>query len=427
MLLLIYFIILFLLFHFRKSASPGLLLLSLYLISLTCGLLIGYDYEVNSIFEGVNLIFLAITLTIFILPWSKFNFRIDISEPNPKRLQRLTIFLFLINGVSFFVFLIACYYVFTSVSFLDYSAFKNDSNIATEFYRQIPLNHTLHLLAIYLSPTACFLIPLHFYYLIQKRYLFSILSLILSLNIVLEGISIFSRSTLVQYFMLYLLYLPFFYSKMNPRIRHMITLSGFVVFGLGGAMFVVITISRFGDYFNHGDAVFYSQSFIQNPELYSIFDYISQWYKNSGTVMAGYSFETLNGGLSFPLFFLIADKLQLINYPIDTIVLTLNTLWGNYYDKFNGLIANLLFDFGYLGTIVFVLLYSFVLQRIRPKQGVISLPKLLMLGTIFTLPATGIFNSSMKSINYNLLIIYSCFLYVYVCKINIYQKNRRVV
>jgi len=410
MLLLVYFIILFFLYNFRKQSTPGLYLILIYILSLLCGLLIGFDFKISTISQAFNLFYLALILSIFILPWNRFNYKINILDKNPHRVYRLTILLFFINGISFLVFSVASYYAFTTIT--DFSAFKNNDESGA-FFQQLPINHTIYLFAIYLNATSYFMIPLHFYYLNKKKYLLSILSLIFSLNIILEGLSVFSRSAFVIYLFLYIFYIPFYYRNMDVKTKRKIKILAIGVLLLTGNIFYIITSNRFGDYLMYGDAK-YNQSLIQNPELYSIFDYFAQWYKNSGIVMAGYNFETLNGQLSFPFFLTIADKINLIDYRPDLIVNKLIALWGIQYDKFNGLIPNLLFDFGYIGTTLFALFYSSILQRLKPFNGEISFSKILMLGTMFSLPAMGIFNSSMKSSTYNLVIIYSFFIYLYL-------------
>lgn len=408
MLLLIYLV--FLLCIYCRRFSPGLLLISIYLISLICGLLIGNDHEVSSLFEGFNLLFLAGTLTMMLFPWTRFSYKLAISEPNLKRLHRLTLALLAINGIVFFLFATACYHAFTTVT--DYSAFKNEGE-SMSFFSQLPINHTVYLLAIYLHSTSFFLVPLHFYYLTKKKYLISTLCLIFSFNIVLNGLSIFSRSTFLLYFVLYLFYLPFFYVTLESRTRNIIKITGIAIMGLLAVFFVMITENRFGNVLAYTDAAS-SHSFIKSPELYSLVDYASQWFNNYNEVMADYRFETLNGEISFPFFLVIADKLDLLRYAPDQNLMTLQSIWGDHYSTFNGLIADLVFDFGYFGAALFVLLYSFVVRFIRPVRAEISLGRLLVLGVIFTFPAMGIFNSLMRQGTYHIAIWCSIVLCTYM-------------
>jgi len=301
-----------------------------------------------------------------------------------------------------------CYYSFTTVS--DYSSFRNVQGVSADFFKTLPINYYLLLLATYLNYTAFFMLPLHFYYLVKRKYFYSILSLIFSLNIILEGIAIFSRSAMVLYLMLYLLYFIIFYTKIDIKRRSYILISALIILFFAGDVFARITTNRFDDY------TVETQFFVDNPQLYSVFDYIGQWYQNCNKVMSRYSFTTLNGELSFPFILVIANNLHLINYEPSMIESTLYAIWGDNFDKFNGIISNLLFDFGYIGTTMFTLLYYFVLRKLWPVQGAISFNKLLMLGTLFALPAMGIFNFYMKLANYNVLIVYSIIVYIYMSR-----------
>jgi hypothetical protein len=412
MLLLTYFVLLFVFLASRRRWSPALLLTSIYLGSLACGVLIGNDCTFSTPFERANLLFQAVMLTMVILPWRRYPFGIAIAEPPPRRLRQITWLLLVIHAIGFSIFLIAAGYAFTATS--DYTSFKNSGeNMALT--ANFPLNHTLHLIAIYLNPTAVFLVPLHLYYLVKRRYLLSIACLVLSSNVILEGISIFSRFTVVYYFAFYAMYVPFFYGAMRPRQRRVFRTTAIVLLVASGTVFWNVTANRFSTYLSYGEAR-YSQSFIKDDALYSMLDYVSQWYKNSNYVMAQYQFDPLGGKLSSPLVLTVADKLRLITYPPDAIVEKLKVLWGDRYDKFVGLIANLLFDFGYAGTTLFVLLYAGLLYVQRPTRGrPLSFSSLMVLGPIFVLPALGFSNSLMKASGYNLLILYSAVLYIYLC------------
>ena len=208
------------------------------------------------------------------------------------------------------------------------------------------------------------------------------------------------------------MYLPFFYKKFELKTQKIFKSTILIIITLLVWVFYVITLNRFGEYLQYGDAL-YSKSFITNPELYSIFDYAGQWYRNSNIVMNKYSFETLNGQLSFPLIMEILKKLQLITYDNLMVEMTLYKAWGENFYKFNGITANLLLDFGYIGATLFSIIYAITLRSLRPIKGKLTFNKLLMLGGLFMLPSMGIFNSQMKTISYNALIVYSFFVYGY--------------
>jgi oligosaccharide repeat unit polymerase len=415
MLLLGFLVILFLFFNLRKPVSPGLLLILIYLASLTAALLIGRDYAFASGFEAFNIIFTGVALSVMILPWNKFSYKTPIVEPDPMRMRNLTRVLLVVNGFCFLIFLTICFYAFSEV--VDYSAFKNEGQSAT-FIDQIPilnptLSHFVYLLASYIHSCAYFLVPLHFYYLYKRKWVLSLVCLVLSSNLILYGLTIFSRSSFATYCLVYLFSLPFFFRKLEPRARRVILASAFALVCIAAVPFAVITASRFSNIVAYNRAVS-DQTLISSPEVYSLFDYGGQWYRNGNEVMATYSFDTMNGELSFPFVLMIADRLHLIDYPPEQLELRLRGVWGDHYDRFNGLVANLLFDFGYVGTMFFVGFYAFLLLLLRPVQGELSFTNQLILGGLFVLPAAGIFNSELKSVTYDSLIIFSIATYVYM-------------
>lgn len=413
--LLVYLVILFFFFHFRKPMSPGLLLILIYMTSLFCAIVVGHDYAAKSGFEAFNIVFLGLTLSIFMLPWNKFRFATAISEPDPVKVKHLTNVLLVINGIAFLVFATICFYAFSEI--IDFSAFKNGGE-SSSFVDRIPLlnptiSHGLYLLASYLHSSAYFLVPLHFYYLSKKKTVLCVLCLVFSANIVLYGLTVFSRSTLLIYLLIYCFNLPFFFKKLENRSRKIIMASAFTLLCLAVIPFAVITANRFSNVVAYDRAVS-DQALISSPEIYSLFDYGSQWFKNGNEVMATYSFDTLNGELSFPFLLTVADKLELIDYPPEKIELTLRGLWGDHFDRFNGLVANLLFDFGYIGTILFALGYALLLLRLGPVRGELPFTSLMILGGLFILPASGIFNSQLKTVSYDTLILYSIVAYGYM-------------
>ena len=417
--ILLIIICILLLINLRKPKSPGLLLLVIYLISLIGGILLGFDFEVKNGFDFFNLIYQIIILSLFILPWLNVNYSLKITQVNEYRVKKLAYAIILINVISFVIFAIATYYAFTTVT--EYSSFKNDGS-NDYFYKSLPINGTLYLLALYLNATSIFLIPLHLYFLSHRKLFLSMLSLVLSFNVILEGLSNFSRSSFVLYIIVYIFCLPFFYPKFDVSTKRKIKIIGSFFSILILVFFILISINRFTDYFMYGDAQ-YNNTVIKNPIVYSMIDYLSQWYMNSGIVMSKYNFETFNGELSSPFIITLANKFGLIDYNPNTIIDKLIAAWGSKYDKFNGLVPNLLFDFGYICTLLFSIMYFIAIKILTKRKNTVELSKLFLLVTMFILPSMGIFNSQLKSTNYNLLILYSIFIYIYLNHKKIKHEN----
>jgi oligosaccharide repeat unit polymerase len=406
MLLLIYLAFLFIIFVSCKFYSPSILLICIYLISLIAGYIIGQNYAIDSLYKSFNLLFVAGILTVMIVPWNLYNQKVSISEPDPKLLRFYTIILFIINGIAFLVFMTVFSVVHPEIT--DYENFKNNG-LAADIIKDLNINYILIIFSMYFHVTGYFLVPIHFYYLIKGKYILSIISFMLSLNIAFFGLTVFSRSSIIEYSILYIFYFSLFWKDIKIRLRYLannrviisvliaVTFGFIYLFGF----FLKITENRFENLYVKSDSV------IDNPAVYYLLDYASQWFKNSNEVMSAYSFETLNGELSFPLLYVIGNRFQLIHYPEGTIDDKLYALWGDHYNTFNGLFANLLYDFGYLGTILFSILYSFLLMILRPINGKLTFSSTIILGVIFIIPGMGIFNHQMRLVVYNALLVYS--------------------
>jgi oligosaccharide repeat unit polymerase len=413
MVILAYFLLLGWRQIFLRKKTPALLLLGIYCLSLLGSVLLQPEISDLKAVDVVNIIFLGVVLTLLIMPWSHVDTRTPITITNEKRLYRLSKCLLILNGLVFLVMLVCIYYGFTTVQ--DYSAIKNDGD-ADLLFQSIPINHYVVLFSLYACPSAFFLLPLHFLYLKTRQFKLSILCLLFSVNVVLQGLTVFSRSGFLDYFFSYFFYLSFFhygYSRKIKRFLHCVFAGVTVVLAVA---FFVITNNRFTQVllYTSGD----SDSLLKsNPIVYSIIDYGSQWYHNCISVMSMYSFNPLFGKLSFPLPELILDKLGFIDFPSGSVEATLSDLWSTYYDKFNGITANLLVDFGYFGTLLFAFCYrSSILALGRTQDARYSFERIVVLGVPFLLVATGIFNYQMKGVYYNILILYSACFYIYLNK-----------
>lgn len=419
MILLIYFTILTV--FLRKTKSVALLLLVLFLVSLFGACLINQDYEIKNIEDVINLIFLGTILTILVLPWKNFRndtgIVVNCGKRMEKKIKNISTYLLLTCGLSFIILLIGLFYTFSSV--VDYSAFKNAGEGYDFIKTQLPINSTIYFLSQYLSGGAYFLIPLHFYFLLKRNYRYSIFCFIFSLSLILSGLVVFSRSNFVLYVILYILYYFLFYKKIPSKGRLFIKRTAFILLFFVITFFAIITLNRFGedstDYTGTG-APIGNQDFVQNQVIYSLIDYFSQWYQNGMEVMSLYDLKTREYKSSFPFLYTILDKLGFINNYANNLLYQEIAIWPNHYWLFNGLVPNLLFDFGYIGTFIFAIIYVFLLKRFCPKKNIITFPKMLFLSLFFIIPAMSIFGSWLRNPFYHFSLVYAIIFYLYLYK-----------
>jgi len=349
-------------------------------------------------------------LYLLISPWLKYKYSVNIiGAYDNRKLYKVFKTLCVINGVSFIIFLVTVVLAFQTVT--DYSEFKNGNASAEFFANKLPVNQYVYLLAVYLHSSAYFLIPFHFYFLLNKKYKYSLIALLFSLNIILQGMTVFSRSGFIAFFLCYIICLPFFYNKLEFKIKKRIRILLVTVFAVACSFFYLITENRFADTITY-DSEIYKSKYIKSPVVYSLLDYGTQWFQNSRDLMAMYDFEILYGRLTFSFPELVLTTTGLADFQ--ELEKVLSQKWGSYFDKFNGITANLLFDLGYVGSLIFVLIYRRIVLKLQPKAGAISISNLMFCVILVMIPAMGFFNSEMKVVFFNLAIIYGYLMYKYL-------------
>lgn len=185
------------------------------------------------------------------------------------------------------------------------------------------------------------------------------------------------------------------------KIKKVFTL--FLIFAI--IVFIAITLSRFTDDNLYAETI-PSESFIQDPSLYSVFDYLSQWFFHNMYVLDNYKFETFNGQLSFQSLLELAGNYGIVDYNKDEFMKLRRLLWPEHYYKFTGYVAYMVYDFGYILATLFSALYYFLISRkCKVNNGVISLHKLFVIVLLIQIPLFSIFYSSASTV-----IFASCYL-----------------
>ena len=125
------------------------------------------------------------------------------------------------------------------------------------------------------------------------------------------------------------------------------------------SIFLFITLNRFQEVSFTDDEM--------NPALESILVYAGQWNKNSLQVLKNYDeSKNLSGSrfkyLSRRVYKFLGD--EVLDQPeID------KKTFGNLASAFRGLVSNLVYDLGYLGTVVFVIFYIFFYGIAKPNKN----------------------------------------------------------
>lgn len=407
MALLIYFFLL--LFLLYKSKSVAIFFILLQILSLAGSFFIGLDFAIDTSFKVFNIGLTIVILTLIIAPWRKIRNINEITFVNEIKLKRLTNFLLIISIFPFIVLLATS--IIVSIYVEDVNLFKYSEGVSREFYYNLPFNIKFFILSTYLYNFSYFLLPLHFYYLAKKNYRLSILCFILSLNIILYGLTYFSRAVFAQYSLLYFSFLIILHNTLSHKIKSYIKKSIIIFSILFSIYFISITYLRFSK-----DAMYAGlipvKSLIQDPVLYSCFDYLSQWYYNSMYVLNSYKSQTFSGQLSLEPILSLLGQYEIISYKPQDYVSLRHQLWPLHWYTFNGLVAYTIYDLGYFISIIFSIAYYYAVIRMKPRNSQISLSKLFMLVLLIHLPIMSIFYSTVSQIIIPLLLSIPIFFYL---------------
>lgn len=395
--ILILIIFSFVLILLLKNKSLALLLILIQLFSVIGTFFLGRDMEIESIGNLGWVFLMIILLLLIILPWKNFYGIKKIEAFDKNKLKNITRFLIIINSFVFIVFSITTITVMTLVT--DINEFKYSEGVSMQFYyKMLPFPTVFFNISILVYYFSFFLIPLHFYYLSEKKYFLSLVCFVLSLNIILYGLSFFSRAVVVQYLMLYISMLYISYSTIPLRAKKVMR-NLFIVFGtISFFYFIYISQKRFDDDRNASKA--YSQTIpvtaiTQNPVIYSYFDYTSQAFYNGYEVLNLYNGEGFRGTLTLEsLLSLVSDSKQTYNR-----VKYKQKLWPYQYSySFNGFPAYSVYDFGIVGSLLFGVLFYFIVNKLRPRKNVIRLKELFLIVLLVQIPLMSIFYSQMGGI-----------------------------
>lgn len=405
--ILIYFILLFIIFF--KSKSIVIFFVFLQIISLIGTIFIGQDYPINTIFKFFNAILTIVILTLIIIPWANYKNINQISYFNEIKLKKLTKFLIIISIFPFITFSVTSIFVFLFVE--DINTFKYAEGVSEEFFYNLPFNVKAIILSSYIYGFSYFLIPLHFYYLSKRNYRLSFWCFIFSLNIVLFGVTYFSRAVFIHYVFIYMAFVIMLYGTIDNRVKKMLKKSIFLTSSLMVIYFVNISIRRFTTDNLYTETI-PSNSLIQEPVFYSYFDYLSQWYYNNMYVLNSYNFKTFNGQISFQSVLYLLGRYSIINYDSSTYISLRQQLWPLHWYTFNGFVAYIVYDLGYILSIVFSLIYYLIILKLRPKNNQITLLNLFLIVLLIQLPLLAIFYSSFGGIIIPLLLAIPLFIYL---------------
>lgn len=405
----IFFFILFLILIFSKSRPLFIYLIAIQIVSFIGMKIINLDDTENSVSATINGVFTILILGLIIFPWRSYGSIKSFEPIDEVKLKKFTRFLLIISIVPFIVFSVISIISFLTIT--DINEFKYTDGLQERFFATLPFSPILILLASYLCGFSYFLIPLHFYYLLKKEYRLSNWCLVFSLNIILVGFAFFSRAVFAHYGLIYAGFLILFYNSLAKRVKKYIVITLFLT--LGGIIFYFsfVTNNRFKDADLYSETVS-NKSLIKDTVSYSYFDYLSQWYQNNMNLLEAYNYKTFNGQISFQPIIQLLRQIGFFSDSERDYMALRQELWPNHWYAFNGFVAYSLYDYGYILTIFFSLLYYYIVVRLKPKNSQISLLNLFLTVLLIQLPLLAIFYSAVGGIMISLLLLIPISMYL---------------
>ncbi|WP_238559164.1 O-antigen polymerase [Polaribacter sp. MED152] len=376
--------------------------LILFIIStLILGFLINKIPDIDSLTDVSILFFSALILIFLIHGFKNYgNLKTIIPYGNYNSFNKLTKVLIL---VGLFVTLINIFITFKAFGALlsesvNVQSYKNEGE-AGDFLIQwvgaVPL-----FISRLLSPIGYYALGLHFYFLIIRNVKKSFIFFIISLNIPLLGFHGLSRSAAIQFILMYIAFFLYSYSALGKKIRRKMLVYTAVIFTTSFLLLNIISESRFSKYY-----YIPSSSPIQDPVLYSTLDYGSQWNLNGFEVLKNYSVDKLMYGRStFPIISFLGNRIGLSFTSLAD--LRYKNLGDKYDGTFNGVVATLLYDFGYFFTLIFAVIFYKIVAKRGPKKGMVKLHHFVSFGVLIPLPLMFFTNNAYSYIALNLAIIY---------------------
>ena len=396
--------------YIRDRYSISLLLTLLVMLTIIFSYLIGKTPLIDTPRRLILTLLSGFLLILLIDGYRKYvNVKYIIPNYNQQSFDNINKFILAFGLLTLFV---NVYIVYKSVYLLlnasiDITSFKNEGG-AAEYIDGI-VNGKILFISRLLTPLGYIALPLHFHYLKNRKLLISLIFLLISLNIPIQGLQALSRAATVQYVALYLTILLVFFKSLPTKYKSKITYFLVIVLFLLVTVLGIITTNRFSGYYNVSN-----ESIIKDPVLFSLLDYASQWNQYSIEVMDSYTLDkTLFGKSSLALFEFILDK---IGYNPETLNNARTRVYGSFYStKFNGLTTVLLYDFSYVGSLIFAFGYRYIIKKASPINGVQKFTDFVHSTVLLMIPLMFYANNYLSYVIYDISIIYML-LYTYLIR-----------
>ena len=376
----------------------------LYALTLFSGLLVDFDIKIEDENDVFNSIFCALSFFVIYHSFSNYNkvraVQCAVFNKKDKMVIEIVKYIGIISFVINIYVAIRLFSVFFSGAIL-IDEFKNGDGGAEGDIVSSFINPGLLTLTRIFSPFAYICMGLHFYYLTQSDKKKTILFFLGALNILLVSLTSLSRSSFMIFAIMYLFSLIFIYPVFNERTKKKVKLSVFIFGGAIVSIFMSLTLNRFENYTTTD-----SKNIIKDPVANSIVVYASQAHEISLLVLEKYKdSEHISPPQSLALFNYVSERF--LGNPRETKSTDdREKKFGIYAAAFTNSPCQLVFDWGYMGTIMILcLFYLFVIKK-APKKGIIIFHNFLWFCPLITFAAMSILTNMLAYTMFHLGVLY---------------------
>lgn len=394
----------------RKGNSVSSFLFFILLCSSLGAYLVGRQPDMFDIDVFIYTIYSAILLFVLFNSFSSYkNVRLITTDGiDSRRLEIVERAIVVISIIIVFLYIYILYHslMLLALQTVTVNEFKNDEDGATELFDSL-FPHIVTTFLNFASPISFFCIAFHFYHLIRKEFKRTVVLFVLSLAYPLSGLIALSRSSTIQYLLLYFSLYFFLYPLIEKKVKKAFNKIIVLFLSMIVAVFGFISTSRFSEFYtkeSKQESIINEQ---KSPLLFSLVDYFSQWEEYGPEAMKIYKPEYKSYGLYNSSGLALQIKRRITNKDEVTLMSEkIERIMGRLWMMFHGLIARLVYDFGYLGTILFIFIYTTIIRAYRPKKGKLNLKSLLVLTTFLPVSLMFFQGNYLGGTASNLAIIY---------------------
>ncbi|WP_282629962.1 O-antigen polymerase [Empedobacter sedimenti] len=390
------------LIYYKGGLSTYIFLILLQSISFFLQFFVGYSNLIETFTSVLNLLFIALNTYLIISPWKNIRFtHVYVKEKKYFLfLKRCLYFLLIINLlVNSFILII----VYTFIP--NISEFKAESAYL-KLYDLIPGFGNIFRYAYVTQNLGYLAIPFYFYYLGNNNKKKSRWALFLSFSSLLSGLAFYSRAQMLTYILVFISYFLLIKFTLNKNIRDriwkFIKKASIIVV----VIFVIITIIRFSAMDYYGDRI-PKQSMIKDPILYSFVDYASQSFPNGFIKLEEYEENKLLYGQDlFRPIYQFLDFFGVIEWDGKKADENIEKAYNYDGGAFRGYTAQMVYNFGYIITVLISIIYYFIVKKyVRSKMN-ISMEKLFVLILLLIIPLVSIFYSGFGGLYFPFLFLF---------------------